>query len=305
MNGEDFINIGENNNKRNNLKKYLIYIAIFLLIFVIGVIIFAFSNEKNTNVLPPEITGNNNQDLFKPIPIEKENNVNPQVNVASNSTNTNEANNEMSENNSANSSNINDNSIRNNNSNQEVMSQQTDKNDTENNVIEQNITTTSENNKSRNTTSVNNTVAKLDIGNEENNLSSTSKGIKKEVNLTQSNVVNKKTILKAESKAENKVKKVAKKVTKKKVRKHYHRIHGYYVQVSAFIKTKPTTKFLRLIRKYGYHYIFYRVKIKKDGKRIILTKVLIGPFRNKKEAERNLAKIKKYITPNAFIYRVR
>lgn len=303
MNGEDFINIGESNSKKNNLKKYLIYIAVFLLIFVIGVIIFAFSNEKNTNVLPPEITGNNNQDLFKPIPIEKESNTNPQVNEAS--TNTNEANNnEMSENNSVNN-NINDNNSNNNNSNQGVMASQTDNNNTKSNVTEQNVTTTNENNKSINTSGVSNPVTKLDIGNKENNLSSTNKSVKKEVNSTKSGVVNKKTISKVESKAENKVKKVAKKVTKKRVRKHHRRIHGYYVQVSAFIKTKPTPKFLRLIRKYGYHYIFYKVRIKKDGKSVILTKVLIGPFRNKKDAERNLAKIKKYITPNAFIYRVR
>jgi len=80
----------------------------------------------------------------------------------------------------------------------------------------------------------------------------------------------------------------------------------YYIQVAALLKnSKPNKKFLNLISKYGYKYSFYTVNIKKGNEKIKVTKVLVGPFKNRKEALNNLLKIKKYITSNAFIFKVK
>jgi len=79
----------------------------------------------------------------------------------------------------------------------------------------------------------------------------------------------------------------------------------YYIQVAAFLKyTHPNKKFLALLKKYGYHYIIYPVTITKNGKKIKINKLLIGPF-NKSEAKKELIKVKKYITQNAFIFKVK
>ena len=80
----------------------------------------------------------------------------------------------------------------------------------------------------------------------------------------------------------------------------------YYIQVAALLRnSKPNKKFLNLIKKYGYKYTFYTAYIKKGNEKIKVTKVLIGPFKNRKEALDNLSKIKKYITSNAFIFKVK
>ena len=79
----------------------------------------------------------------------------------------------------------------------------------------------------------------------------------------------------------------------------------YYIQVAALLKySKPNKAFLRLIEKYGYKYRFFSTYIKRDNKKIKVTKILIGPF-TKEEARKNLAKVKKYITQNAFIFKVK
>jgi len=80
----------------------------------------------------------------------------------------------------------------------------------------------------------------------------------------------------------------------------------YYIQVAALLKnSKPNKKFLNLINKYGYKYTFYTTYVKKDNRKIKVVKVLVGPFKNRQEAHNNLIKIKKYITSNAFIFKVR
>ena len=79
----------------------------------------------------------------------------------------------------------------------------------------------------------------------------------------------------------------------------------YYIQVAALLKyKKPNKKFLQLIEKYGYRYRFYTTYINRGNQKIRVTKVLIGPF-DKKEAKENLSKVKKYITQNAYIFKVK
>ncbi len=89
--------------------------------------------------------------------------------------------------------------------------------------------------------------------------------------------------------------------------KHQTAIKGnYYIQVAALLKySRPNKKFLKLIKKYGYNYRFYTTYIKKDNQKIRVTKILIGPFNSRVMAEKNLLKVKKYITQNAFIFKVK
>ena len=232
-NKEDLLNLNNNN---KNPKKILIYIAIFFLIFVIGVIVYAIiqGNSSNKNpsesVIPPQVK---EEPLFKQLPIEKENNVSttkvsPEVNNSK-------------------SININKNTGENNN-----------ENTNKNNMI---------NNESKNIAKPNKQVAKIQAQN---------------------------------------IKKIPK-LTPKKVKTHISKkVKGkYYIQVAALMKyAKPNKRFLELIRKYGYNYTFYTTTIIKGGRKFIVHKVLVGPFNSKKEAQKQLSKVKKYITQNAFIFKV-
>ena len=79
----------------------------------------------------------------------------------------------------------------------------------------------------------------------------------------------------------------------------------YYVQVAALMKSsKPNKNFLNLLKKHGYNYIIYPVEINKNGKKIKINKLLVGPFNSREEAKKELIKIKKYITQNAFVFKV-
>ena len=79
----------------------------------------------------------------------------------------------------------------------------------------------------------------------------------------------------------------------------------YYVQVAALMKyAKPNKKFLELLKKYGYNYIIYPVVVEKNGKKIKVNKLLVGPFDSKEKAKKELIKIKRHITQNAFIFKV-
>jgi len=72
---------------------------------------------------------------------------------------------------------------------------------------------------------------------------------------------------------------------------------GSFVQIGAFIK-EPSKLLLSSITKAGYTHRLYKVKIKDK----IYTKVLIGPYKNRKEAKLNIDKIKKRLNAqNAFI----
>jgi DedD protein len=79
----------------------------------------------------------------------------------------------------------------------------------------------------------------------------------------------------------------------------------YYVQVAALMKyKKPNKKFLAIISKEGYKYRLYKTYYVKDGKKIEVTKILIGPF-GKKQVREELKKIRNNITQNAFVYKVK
>ncbi|GAB6044704.1 hypothetical protein JCM11957_03020 [Caminibacter profundus] len=81
---------------------------------------------------------------------------------------------------------------------------------------------------------------------------------------------------------------------------------NYYIQVAALLKNaKPNKKFLSLIKKEGFNYKTYHTYIVKNGEKIKVTKILIGPFETKKEAKKALKKVKASISQTAFIFKVK
>ena len=230
-NKEDLLNLNNNN---KNPKKILIYIAIFFLIFVIGVIVYAViqgnstSKNQSESVIPPQVK---EEPLFKQIPIEKENN------TSSIKTETNNS--------------------------QSITNYKKDVN-----------------------------VTKV---NESKNIEKVKQPI--EIQTQNTKQTPKMTLTKALEKLKPKKPKthiVSKKIESK-----------YYIQVAALMKyTKPNKKFLELIKKYGYNYTFYTTVINRNGKKIVVHKILVGPFNSKKEAKKQLLRVKKYITQNAFIFKV-
>ena len=80
----------------------------------------------------------------------------------------------------------------------------------------------------------------------------------------------------------------------------------YYIQVAALLKyKKPNKKFLALIKKEGFNYKLYHTYIVRNNQKIPITKILVGPFENRKTAKKNLITIKKKLTQNAFIFRMK
>ncbi len=73
---------------------------------------------------------------------------------------------------------------------------------------------------------------------------------------------------------------------------------GIYVQVGATSKLTPSKKFLKKIKSEKFSYKLLPINIK--GKKI--TKILVGPFKNRQSAKQNLVKIKKSLNKHAFIY---
>lgn len=73
---------------------------------------------------------------------------------------------------------------------------------------------------------------------------------------------------------------------------------GVYVQVGATSKYTPNKNFLKKIKdqKFTYKLLPIAVKNKK------ITKILVGPFKNRSIAKQNLDKIKKSLNKHAFIY---
>lgn len=72
---------------------------------------------------------------------------------------------------------------------------------------------------------------------------------------------------------------------------------GLFVQIGAYSQ-KPTDKFLSDIEEKGFHYKLYSVTVKGQE----LTKLLIGPFKSRTDAENNLSSIRKtFGAPGAFI----
>ncbi len=107
-------------------------------------------------------------------------------------------------------------------------------------------------------------------------------------------------IVNTSKKIAKKTKKISSKSKyKRKAVKPKHMQKGiYYVQVGVTFKEKPDGDFLTKIKKAGYAYTLYSLKI--SGKKA--TKILIGPYKNRKEAMKNISKIKKTINKAAFVY---
>lgn len=88
--------------------------------------------------------------------------------------------------------------------------------------------------------------------------------------------------------------KPAKKIEKKK---SVAGKNNYFIQVGSFSRYEPNKKFLNSITKLGYKYRYKKVQV--NGK--TLNKVLVGPFKNEKEARKNLPKIRKDVVSGAFL----
>lgn len=75
---------------------------------------------------------------------------------------------------------------------------------------------------------------------------------------------------------------------------------GTYIQVTATSKSKPDSKYLTSLKAKGYSYHLYKTTVKNKP----FIKILVGPYKNSKDAQNNLAKVKKELSKNAFVFRV-
>ena len=74
----------------------------------------------------------------------------------------------------------------------------------------------------------------------------------------------------------------------------------YYIQVGSFSKYEPNKKFLKSITNLGYKYTYRKVRINAKT----LNKVLIGPFKTRKEANKAKHVIRAKIEPGAFLVKL-
>jgi DedD protein len=77
--------------------------------------------------------------------------------------------------------------------------------------------------------------------------------------------------------------------------------NNLYIQVGATLKNQPSKKFLEQIKEAGYTHTLYRVQV---GDKTA-TKILVGPFKDRSEANEHMPKIKQSINKEAFLYRVK
>jgi len=77
--------------------------------------------------------------------------------------------------------------------------------------------------------------------------------------------------------------------------------YNYYIQVAAITRGEPSKKFLKLIKQNGFNYKIIEVNVK--GMKV--KRVLIGGFKNYKEAKSYLPKVRKKISSSAFIKRLK
>ena len=70
----------------------------------------------------------------------------------------------------------------------------------------------------------------------------------------------------------------------------------YYVQVGSFSKYEPNKKFLASIKNAGFNYTYHKV-----GN---LNKVLVGPFKTQKEAQRAKKLLRSKVEPGAFLVKL-
>ncbi len=78
----------------------------------------------------------------------------------------------------------------------------------------------------------------------------------------------------------------------------------YYIQVAALLRRSPDKRFLKLIQKEGYNYRIIKTYRYQNGEKVLITKVLIGPYKTKKDAKNEILNIKEKITKTAFVYKV-
>jgi len=70
----------------------------------------------------------------------------------------------------------------------------------------------------------------------------------------------------------------------------------YYIQVGSFSKYEPNKKFLQSITKLGFKYKYHEVDR--------LNKVLVGPFKTRKEAENAKKVLRAKVEPGAFVVKL-
>jgi len=70
----------------------------------------------------------------------------------------------------------------------------------------------------------------------------------------------------------------------------------YYIQVGSFSKYKPNKKFLSSIKNLGFNYKFHKVGA--------LNKVLVGPFKTRKEANNAKRVLRAKVEPGAFLVKL-
>jgi DedD protein len=70
----------------------------------------------------------------------------------------------------------------------------------------------------------------------------------------------------------------------------------YYIQVGSFSKYEPNKKFLASIKNAGFNYTYHKV-----GN---LNKVLVGPFKTQKEAQRAKKVLRSKVEPGAFLVKL-
>lgn len=78
-------------------------------------------------------------------------------------------------------------------------------------------------------------------------------------------------------------------------------LNNLYIQVGATLKQNPSDKFLKSIEDAGYKYTLHRVKV---GDKTA-TKILVGPYKDRTEANTQMPTIKQKINKEAFLYRVK
>lgn len=104
--------------------------------------------------------------------------------------------------------------------------------------------------------------------------------------------VTKPVVKKQEAKKQETTKTVKKQISTSKPK-------GTFVQVGAFSK-QPAKKYLEKIEKNGFNYTIYKVTV--NGK--VYNKVLVGPYKNRANAEENMSIIKRKLNiSSAFILR--
>jgi len=86
------------------------------------------------------------------------------------------------------------------------------------------------------------------------------------------------------------------KTTKKPTKKATSFIQ-YYIQVGSFSKYEPNKKFLTSIKRLGFDYRYHKVGS--------LNKVLVGPFKTKKEADNAKKVLRAKVEPGAFLVKLK